>query len=186
MIAVAIFFALFQAMGVLTNKTGKMSASDMLYGYSGAAMVAFDRSIEIYEHDGRFFGEESFYGLYGFLNALGCDIPNDILHLPFVNIGNGHRTNIYTSLRSYLYDFGYVGMYVVQFLLGMVSAVAYVLMYRLSMHPIYLAIYGILVYGTAMQGIEEITLRNFMSITNVFLIFFFILLYVLTQQRKVK
>ena len=185
LIAVVVFFALFQAMGILTDKTGKMSAVNMLYGYSGAAVIAFDRSIEIYQYDGRFFGEESFYGLYGFLNALGCDIPNDILHLPFVNIENGQSTNIYTSLRTYLYDFGFVGMYIVQFLLGMISAVMYALMYRFRMHPVYLVIYGILVYGTAMQGIEEITLRNFMSITNVFLTFFFILLYIVTQQRKV-
>lgn len=186
LLALVIFFALFQAMGILTDKTGKSSAVDMLYGYSGAAVVALDRSIESYSYDGRFFGEESFYGLYGFLNALGCDIPNDILHLPFVDIGNGNSTNIYTSLRTYLYDFGFVGLYIVQFLLGMISAAAYALMYRFQMHPIYLAVYGILVYGTAMQGIEEITLRNFMSITNVFLIFFFVMLYMATQQRRVR
>lgn len=184
LLALALFFALFQAMGILTDKTGKASAVDMFYGYSGAAVVALDRSIESYSYDGRFFGEESFYGFYGFLNALGCNIPNDILHLPFVDIGNGNSTNIYTSLRTYLYDFGFVGLYIVQFLLGMVSAAMYALMYRFQMHPIYLAVYGILVYGTAMQGIEEITLRNFMSITNVFLIFFFAILYVVTQQRR--
>lgn len=185
-IALVVFFILFQLMGILTNKTGKLSVGDMLYGYSGASIIALDRSIESFSKDGRFFGEESFYGLYGFLNALGLNIPNDILHLPFVDIGNGQRTNIYTSLRTYLYDFGYVGLYIVQFLLGAVSAMMYSLMYRFRMHPIYLMIYGILVYGTAMQGIAETTLRNFMSITNVFLSAFFVLLYGVTQQRKVR
>lgn len=186
LVIIVVFFVLFQIMGVFTNKTGKISAIDMFYGYSGAAVVALDRSIENYSYDGRFFGEESFYGLYGFLNALGCDIPNDILHLPFTDLEDGNSTNIYTSLRTYLYDFGYGGLFIVQFLLGMISAAMYALLYRFQMHPIYLIVYGILVYGTAMQGIEEITLRNFMSITNVFLVIFFVMLYIVTQQRKVK
>lgn len=182
-VAVVVFFALFQLMGITTNKTGRISAVDMLYEYSGSSVVAFDRSIKSYEYDGRFFGEESFYGLYGFLNSFGADIPNDILHLPFVDVGEGVRTNIYTSLRTYLYDFGFAGMYIVQFLLGVVSAVMYVLLYRMDDQPIYMLIYGILLYGTAMQGIGEITLRNFMSITNVFVILFFTMLYILTQKK---
>lgn len=182
-IAVVVFFALFQLMGITTNKTGRVSAVDMLYEYSGSSVLAFDRSIESYEYDGRFFGEESFYGLYGFLNSFGADIPNDILHLPFVDVGEGVRTNIYTSLRTYLYDFGFAGMYIVQFFLGIISAVMYVLLYRMDGQPIYMLIYGILLYGTVMQGIEEITLRNFMSITNVFVVIFFTMLYILTQKK---
>lgn len=181
--AVVIFFVLFQLMGITTNKTGNRSTVDMLYQYSGSAVVALDRSIENYEYDGRFFGEESFYGLYGFLNALGADIPNEILHLPFVDVGEGQRTNIYTSLRTYLYDFGYLGMYIVQLLLGVVSAVMYAILYRMDGQPIYMLVYGILLYGTAMQGIEEITLRNFMSITNVFVVLFFSAFYIITQRK---
>lgn len=184
-IVLVIFFGVFQILGLLTGKTGTLSATDMLYGYSGAATVAFDRSIEIYHYDGRFWGEESFYGLYGFLNALGVDIPNNILHLPFVDVGNGFTTNIYTSLRTYIYDFGFIGLYIVQFLLGIISALLYALLFRYNMHPIYLMIYGIFMYGIVMQGIEEMTLRSFMGITNVFLIVFFSILYMITQQRKV-
>ena len=93
------------------------------------------------------------------------------------------RTNIYTSLRTYLYDFGFAGMYIVQFFLGIVSAVMYVLLYRMGGQPIYMLIYGILLYGTVMQGNAEITLRNFMSITNVFVVIFFTMLYILTQKK---
>ena len=182
-IAVVVFFALFQLMGIMTNKTGRSSAANMFYEYSGSSIVAFDQSIESYEYDGRFFGEESFYGLYGFLNSFGANIPNDILHYTYIYLGEGVRTNIYTSLRTYLYDFGFAGMYIVQFLLGVVSAVMYVSLYRMDGQPIYMLIYGILLYGTVMQGIEEITLRNFMSITNVFVVFFFIMMYILTQIK---
>lgn len=180
---IILFFVSFQLMGILTNKTGKSSTLDMLYIYSGAAVVALDRSIDLYEHDGRFFGEESFYGLYGFLNKFGINIPNNILHLPFVSVGLDLKTNIYTSIRTYLYDFGYFGMYLVQFLLGAISAVLYVLLYRMNGQPIFMLVYGILLYGTAMQGIEEITLRNFMSVTNVFLIIYFSILYFITQKK---
>lgn len=181
--ALVIFFALFQLMGILTQKTGTLNPFDMLYGYSGAAVIALDKAIDMYQYDGRFFGEESFYGLYGFLNTFGFDIPNDILHLPFVEIGEGQRTNIYTAIRTYLYDFGYIGMYMVQFLMGMSSACMYSFIYRFEGNLIYMFVYGILIYGTAMQGIEEITLRNFMSVTNVMCVFFLVIFMFVTQRK---
>jgi len=104
--AIAAYFLLFQLLGYLTMKTGVMSGTDMLYSYSGASLIALDKAVPAYAYDGRFFGEESFFGLYHTLNTLGISVPNNIFHLPMMDIGNGMQTNIYTSLRTYLYDFG--------------------------------------------------------------------------------
>ena len=112
-LSIIIFFALFQLLGMTTEKTSKLNTVDMLYTYSGSSIIALDRSIYTYKDDGRFFGEESFYGLYGFLNSLGFNIPNNILHLPFIQAADGIKTNIYTSLRSYIYDFGIGGSFII-------------------------------------------------------------------------
>jgi oligosaccharide repeat unit polymerase len=156
----------------------------MVYLYSGSSIVALDKSINAYQKDNRFFGEESFYGLYGLFNRLGIGVPNNILHLPFVEVGNGHSTNIYTSIRSYIYDFGFSGMLIVQFLLGFISSYLYILLKRYGNSIVYLYIYAVLIYGTVMQGIEEITLRDFMSITNVFFVLFLMIFYLLMRKRK--
>ena len=182
-IVLVIFFIGFQAMGLATNKTQKNSAKTTLYLYSGAAIIAFDKSLNIYEKDDRFFGEESFYGLYGTLNVLGIKVPNDILHLDFVQVDNNLKTNIYTSLRTYLYDFGYIGMYLVQFILGIILGIFYRMIKSYERSPIFLLIYGFLMYGIIMQGVEEIQLRNFMSITNIFTIFFYYVLYLLLIRK---
>lgn len=185
-VVLIVFFTIFQLLGITTNKTSQVSATDMLYTYSGSSIIALDRSIYTYKDDGRFFGEESFYGLYGFLNTLGCDIPNNILHLPFIQAADGIKTNIYTSLRTYIYDFGVSGALIIQFILGIVSAAMYVLLKRLGGNPIYLLLYAILIYGTAMQGVAEITLRNLMSITNVCLVTFYILMCIVTSVKFMK
>lgn len=184
-IILVIFFIGFQAMGLTTNKTQKNSAKTTLYLYSGAAIIAFDKSLDMYKKDDRFFGEESFYGLYGTLNTLGLKVPNNILHLDFLQLGNNLETNIYTSLRTYLYDFGYFGMIIVQFILGVVLAIFYKMLKSYGKHPIFLLIYGFLIYGVVMQGIEEIQLRNFMSLTNILTVFFYYILY-LILIRKIK
>lgn len=175
-------------LGITTGKTGKKSTVEMIYEYSGASIIALDISINEYNNnyidDGRFFGEESFYGFYGFLNAMGIKVPNTILHLPFVTTGENQRTNIYTALRTYLYDFGYFGTYLVQFILGLIIGFLYSLLRKNANNPVYLLLYGIILYGVAMQGIEEIQLRNFMSITNIFTVLFFVLLYNLLIKKK--
>lgn len=177
------FFLVFQLLGLMTGKTGKATASEMLYGYSGAAIVAFDKSVDSYEPDNRFFGEQSFYGLYGFLNALGFPVPNRILHLPFVSFEDGRTTNIYTSLHSYLYDFGFIGIYVVQFLLGIIGGGAYSMLKRFGKYPPYIFLYSLFLYGIVMQGIEDMALRDFMGITNVFVFVLFTILCILDKTR---
>ena len=186
-LAMALFFIAFQMMGFLTGKTEKLSTADMLYGYSGAAIVALDKAIKAYAPDGRFFGEECFYGLYGFLNKFGLNIPNRILHLPFVECGDGLSTNIYCSIRSYLYDFGFWGMYLTQFIIGFISGIMYRLL-RLKYYnrPGYLMLYSLVIYGLVMQGIEEILLRNFMSVTNVIVLMIYLILFWLFKKSKIE
>lgn len=177
-IIMVLFFGVFQLLGMTTGKTFTAKTNEMIYGYSGAAIMAFDRAVETYQPDNRYWGEQSFYGLYGLLNVFGADIPNEILHLPFVTFRDGRATNIYTSLHSYLYDFGYGGLYLIQFLLGIISAIAYFLLKRLGIYPWYIFLYSLLIYGIAMQGVEDMTLRDFMSVTNVIT---FILFYVMSK-----
>ena len=184
--AFIIFFFAFQFMGIFTGKTGKLNSIDMLYEYSGSAIIALNNAIEEYKSDGRVWGEECFYGLYGFLNKFGFNIPNRILHLPFTQVGDNIRTNIYSSIRSYLYDFGFFGIYIIQFIIGFTSGILYrLLRYTYSNNPFYILLYGLFMYGIVMQGIEEILFRNFMSVTNIILVVSFYLMYFFTTRIRI-
>lgn len=182
-VAFVIFFAVFQTLGLLTGKTGKSSWDEMLFGYSGAAIIALDRSLEVYKPDNRFFGEETFFGFYGLLNACGISVPNDIHFLPFVSVGKGKSTNIYTALRTYYYDFGLVGVYIIECLIGFFAGIAYHLLRIWGGHPIYLMLYSFLIYGIAMQGIGEYLIRFVLSISQLVYIIIFSLLVLLYGKR---
>lgn len=182
-VAFTVFFIVFQLLGLLTGKTNKSSWNEMLFGYSGAAIIALDRSIEAYKPDNRFLGEETFFGFYGFLNACGISVPNKIHFLPFVSVGEGRSTNIYTALRTYYYDFGLGGVYLIEFLIGFFAGVAYHLLRKWGGHPIYLLLYSFLIYGIAMQGIGEYLLRFVLSISQLFYILFFSVLVLLYKKR---
>lgn len=183
LVAVVVFFMIFQALGVLTGKTGKASWNEMLFGYSGAAIIALDRSLETYKPDNRFFGEETFFGFYGLLNACGISVPNEIHYLPFVSVGKGRTTNIYTALRTYYYDFGLGGTYLIECLIGFFAGVAYHMLRRWGGHPIYLLLYSFLIYGIAMQGIGECLIRFVLSISQLFYVLFFSVLVLLNGKR---
>jgi len=185
-LAIVIFFIVFQILGIFTQKTGKLNTWDMLSIYLGSSIPALDYSIINYIPGERFFGEESFYGLYGLLNHLGMDIPNDILHLPFIYFENGYSSNVYTSLRTYIYDFGFIGMCFVQILLGIFFSIYYNLIKRFNLNYIWILIYGMFNYGLAMQGIEDTFMRSFMSLTQIFSIVFIIIFYKLFVEQKIK
>ena len=182
-----LFFLMFQLLGMATGKTGTLTIMRMLYLYSGAALPALAESLKIYKYDGRIFGEESLYGFYSLLNHFGLNIPNDTAHLPFVTLADGSTTNIYTSLRTYLYDFGYIGMFIVQLILGIIMGILYrKLIMKYEDNPVYLCFYGILMYGVVMQGLAEILLKEFMALTNISIIVVFTVLYNFFIKRKIK
>lgn len=184
---VAIFYAVFQLLGIFTAKTGTLSVWDMLSIYTGSSIPGLNIFLNDFIPDNHFWGSESFHSLYSTLNMVGFNLPNDTIHLEFVDFSNGYSTNIYTSLRSYIYDFGYLGMFLVQFINGVFFSLFYVnIKSRKKINYLFIIVYGYLNYGLAIQGIEEDFLRSFMSVTQIFEIFFITIFYNVLVKGKVR
>ncbi|MEK4326636.1 O-antigen polymerase [Paenibacillus sp. FSL R7-0312] len=175
--AVIAFFIAFQLLGTLTGKTGEASTLDMLSIYSGSSIPALNIFLDNNSVNGNIFGSESFHSLYSTLNKLGLNFPDDTIHLSFVDFINGYRTNIYTALRTYIFDFGYTGMILIQFIMGVLFSLYYTNIKNGGLNYIFIIIYGYLNYGLAIQAIEDELLRSFMSVTQIFELLFIVVFY---------
>ncbi|WP_195540292.1 O-antigen polymerase [Eubacterium maltosivorans] len=184
-LALIIFFTFFQILGIFTGKTGNLTAWDTFSIYTGSSISAFNNFITNYRPVSHFWGNESFYGIYGILNKFSSYFPNESIHLDFVYFTSIYKTNVYTSLRSYIYDFGFIGMCVIQLLIGMAFSFCYMQIRKKRNNFLSILIYGYFNYGLVMQGIEDTLFRSFMSITQIFELFFIIIIYIFLIKPKI-
>lgn len=178
------FYIAFQLLGMLTGKTGNLTTIDMLSIYTGSSIPALNIFLEDYVPFEHFWGSESLNSLYLTLNKLGFNFPSETIHLSFVDFSNGYNTNIYTSLRTYIFDFGYYGMIFVQFILGVFFSFLYTKLKSGNTNYLLIIIYGYLNYSLAIQAIEDDFFRSFMSVTQIFEILFIIFFYNILVKKK--
>ena len=186
-VVVAAFFGAFLVLGVLTGKTGIKSVAMTLYEYTGSSIPALSYFIDINTTRATFFGEESFYGMFVLLNHFGFSFPVNAGFQEMIKFDNGLTTNIFTSLRCYLHDFGYLGTYCVQFIIGLINGLLYCKLRNDKKYDFcYIYIYALLYYGLVMQAISETWLRTFMSISQLSDIIIFLALYFIFVKKGLK
>lgn len=182
---IGLFYVAFQLLGTLTGKTGNLTTIDMLSIYSGSSIPALNIFLKDYVPYEHFWGSESFHSLYLTLNKLGFNFPSDTIHLSFVDFSNGYNTNIYTSLRTYVFDFGYLGMILVQIILGIFFSSYYAKIKNGNINYLLIIIYGYLNYSLAIQAIEDDFFRSFMSVTQIFELLFIVFFYNILVKKKI-
>lgn len=111
-----IFLIIFTQLGKLTDKTNDSNIFENIYIYVGSSIVAFSEFISNYKVP-TLSGEETFTG---FLNLISELIGKQSISfsLEYTYFANGSSTNIYTAFRSYINDFGYIGLFLIQFIIG--------------------------------------------------------------------
>ncbi|MCQ2966777.1 MAG: oligosaccharide repeat unit polymerase [Alphaproteobacteria bacterium] len=115
----------FVFLGSLALRINESSYMSSLYIYGGSPLVALDVWLNLKGaffyglFDGTF-AEESFSGIRITLNRFFPIIEAPSPFLEFVSFPNGSSTNIYTGFRSYIKDFGMLGIPFICCLLGFV------------------------------------------------------------------
>lgn len=185
--ALVTYFIVFQGLGILTGKTQESSAADMLSIYTGSSIPALNIFIENYRNNFHFFGSETLNGLYSTIYRFGVNVPHQSINLEFVYFQNGYNTNVYTSLRSYIYDYGYLGMYIIMLFLGWLYSFFYSLIKRnkLNMNGLLLIYYGYFIFYIVMQSIEDLFMRSMLSVTQIFDLMFIFMFYNLLIKSDV-
>lgn len=182
--ALLLFFIVFTLLGYLTGKSQLRSVWDMISIYTGLSIPSLDVFLSSPREEPSIWGEETLYGLHNILRTLGMDIPVDVRHLEFVSFGEASG-NVYTSLRRYIHDYGFAGMLIVQFLLGVLYSAFYQFIKHKDRAGFSLIIYSWMFYALVMQGIDEQVLCTMISTTPVYkLTYLFIIYYSLQYLSR--
>jgi oligosaccharide repeat unit polymerase len=132
------------------SKTGNLSAKflsatklTLLYGEGG--LIAFDRVIATPTNyiGPRLATYRFFLALSNALGYTNFELPKLIPILTFTPL----PTNVYTMYFSYFMDFGYLGVFGLTFLIGIVSSFIFIHAYY-DKNEIYIFLYGIMIIAT--------------------------------------
>jgi oligosaccharide repeat unit polymerase len=148
-----IFLFTFFALGFLTNKS-LLGFSTTISIYAGSSIAGLNHFFQQPILKSEFFGGNTLFGIYSSLGQLGVDIPKLYAPLNFFFVGS-HGVNIYTPLVRYITDFGYIGMLIIQFFLGVIYGAGLMILKRKKYIGLGLIIYAMLFYPIVESAIEE-------------------------------
>lgn len=181
--AVVAFLVLFLVLANVRS-SGEFHPFRTLSVYMGSSISALSQYIErngIWKVSS-YFGEETMSLLYTLLRPLGLSNHSTVVVLGLVYVDTS-ITNIYTTLRRYLHDFGYLGMLGIMFLLGTGYSYAFKNIRRNNEHGLKLIIYSFLSYPLVEMSIEERFFSNLITARTVYCLIYFVVLYKLLFKK---
>jgi oligosaccharide repeat unit polymerase len=111
------FFVVFRVLGILTEKTGGLNLWDNISVYAGSSILCFDSYFIHRAGINANFGQNSFIGIYNILNRLVLPFGQASNNAEFV-FWSKYSSNVYTSLKPYVADFGVLGTLLLELYLG--------------------------------------------------------------------
>src|SRR5699024_6106445 len=137
--------------------------------YAGSSIKALDIYLQQPNNNGaEAFGQETLINIYGFLSKINISVPVTSRHLEFVQFGDYLTTNIYTALRRYINDYVFVGMVMLQYLIGCFFGGFYFIVKYLKVNLIWILIYSYFFYALVMQSIDDIFLSEMLNYVTIF------------------
>ncbi|MCI6989610.1 MAG: oligosaccharide repeat unit polymerase [Campylobacter sp.] len=108
------------------------SILEILAFYFGNPIILLD--IYINNFNGvhtNFFGEETFYAIYSFLNKINIVDYSNSVHLEFRSYNGINLGNVYTGYRSLINDFGFIGMLIMHIIYALlINCFYYSIVYK--------------------------------------------------------
>lgn len=152
--------------GLLANVVGRNtthSVWEQISIYLGGPLVALEKFLQnSIESRNKVWGSETFLGIYRILNQFGLSDITLTRHLEYVRFGNNWG-NVYTAFRRYIHDFGIVGTFIIQIILGF----SYGLFYRVIRNKFIfdkkVLIYIMFVYPIILHPIDDLFLSNVLT-----------------------
>lgn len=185
--ALGVFFILFFLFGFITGKSQGGKLLDMVSVYTGMSIPSLDYWLNKAKDLSTVFGEETLYGVTSVLRKLNLvHLKETVRHLEFVDFGDASG-NVYTCLRRYINDYGYVGMLFMQGAVGAFYSLFYNNIKKENGFGILLIFYGVLMYPLFMQSIDELILSSYLSTSYMYLAVYILVIYfVLMRVSKKK
>lgn len=155
-VSVVGFFVLFWAVKSLVGRT---SDSDLIYyiaQYAGGSIPGLDYFLQN-PTSAEIWGQETFDALVENLISLGLlDADSYISHLTFIYSNGVTIGNIYTTYRSWIHDFGFIGMFILEALCSLMVSVWYNIIKYKNPKPITYITYSVFGYSILLHSINEV------------------------------
>lgn len=181
LVIIFIFAFSFYALGALTGKTDSLNFFRTISVYIGSPIIGLDRYLRLSIRS-EFFGKETLYGLYNILRRLGFDVISYRYQLEFIREST-FSTNIYTSLRRYISDYGLFGMLLIQFLLGYLYGLSMNFITNSKKIGLSLVLFSAFFFPIIESVWEERFLNIIISSTTIYLIVYITFVYFLFFGR---
>ena len=120
---------------------------DTLCIYAGSSIMGLNSWLQTDSYS-IFFGEETFWGVRKMLNIIIPSIETTKQFDEFTHFFNGSSTNIYTAYRAFFSDFGWMGLILISFLIGMFYSIFYCYVRR-SNKDLFIVVYAFLFFYMA-------------------------------------
>lgn len=124
-ISLVLVFLLFSVSRALVGRLSTQSFLDYICYYTGGSIALLDievNNLSLYMNE--FKGASTFGGLLGDLNQLG--LMNKVSGINLFGVSNGILIgNVYTTIGTYIQDFGYAGNFILCFLEGLFFSILY-------------------------------------------------------------
>lgn len=165
------FFIIFIFLGNLKGWKGA-DVKSLLSTYTGGSILAFDNYLNSPKLPNEYFAEETLLGVNSLLSRIGIYEREFPRILEFTDIGANIITNIYSSLRRYIQDFGILGMTIIQVMVGFFFGACYLKIKKSRRFNYIVIFYSMLFMCVIYQSIDEQFFTAFLSITQIFTILF--------------
>lgn len=172
---------LFYFIAPLVGRESSNGIIEYISFYFGTTIPSLNRFLANLPKHSIYIGEETFPGVYLFLNKMRIIDYTRNSAYGWQMFANGAGSNVYTAFRAYFFDFGFVGLILCQFLFGFCINKLYSLRTKNKM---YLIIYSFYFYIL----IEQIRAEQFFNIisstTVAYIILFIVLYWVVFKNNK--
>jgi len=174
-IFVSLGILLFSVSRTIVGRTSDKGLIAYLSEYFGGSTVLLDDFLRNPLH-ASYFGEETLIGINKFLNAVGLTNNPTTWFFEFRSVNGYPIGNVYSSIRSFVYDFGFIGVPIFGFLQGVFFSVFYQIIKINNYSGISISIifYSFISYSLFFSSFQEMFFSTMLS-TN-FLTFLIVLL----------
>lgn len=181
-IALLVFIFIMWGMTLLRSGN-EYNIGDNIAFYTGSPIVALNEYLQEPTHS-EYFGRETFAGVRYSLSRIGMSVQyRQVSYDEYTRLAK-MSTNVYTAIRAYYCDFGYLGVLVFGLLSGLLLSLLQKVYRNNPGNGLILILYAYYMWFAIRQITSEGLFSEMLSIGRIFLILFIYIFYKLLVKRQ--
>jgi oligosaccharide repeat unit polymerase len=185
-IVLCLFFVSASFIGRINNN----GLVDYITLYAGGSIECLNQFIKNPIESSNIIGKESFYYLIKNLYDYKIIHLNNMytIHLEFRYYNSTMIGNVYTAYRRWIYDFGYIGMFILQGIMALFFNIYYnrIKYSKMKTKNFSIIIYGFMIYSVFLHPIDGYFYLQTIRIAFITTIILFIIIYYIVKILKIK